>query len=207
MVPSKEYSGDSKLGKKVWATYRGKQTCPECPLKKNGCYAEKSYAGIAFARATENYGNEAETITAYLAGLPKGDKIRHHVSGDFMIDGKIDNDYLTAVLDGHIKRTDLKGWTYTHAWRLLKNTFKDIASLTINASCDNIQGVKEARALGYDTCLVVDKDTAPISVIEGEKIVICPNQVQAKRGVKLTCSDCMLCFKKDRNFTVGFRKH
>ena len=207
MIGTKDYSKDSKLGRGVWATYRGKQTCPaDCALIKK-CYAKKAHTNISFERATENYSNEGETIKAYITSRPKGDKIRHHVSGDFLIDDKADTEYINSVIEGHKKRPDLRGWTYTHAWKVLDNVFKGIKSLTVNASCDTVADIKIARAKGYDTVIVVPKDTAPVSTVDGEKIVICPNQVQAKRGVKLACSDCMLCFKKDRNYTVGFRQH
>jgi hypothetical protein len=208
MIASKNYSQDSKLGFGVWATYRSKDSCPtDCAMYK-ACYAKKGPCGIQFAKATNGgQENDAETIKAYVSSRPKGDKIRHHVAGDLLMNDTPDTDYIQAMVESHKARPDLKAWTYTHAWKRIENVFKGIASLTVNASCDKASDIKEAKAKGFDTCMVVSKNTPAVSVIEGEKVIVCPNQVQAQRGVKLTCSQCMLCFKKDRGYTVGFRQH
>jgi len=207
MIASKNYSADKKLGFGVWATYRAKESCPTFCAMFVKCYAKKGNTNIHFIRASETSQSDPEIISSYIATRPKGDKIRHHVAGDFLENDKTDSQYVNAVIEGHKMRPDLKAWTYTHGWKVLGNIFKGIASLTVNASCDSIADIKEARAMGYDTCMVVAKDSAPVMVVEGEKIVVCPNQVQASRGVNLTCAQCMLCFKKERAYTIGFRQH
>ena len=208
MICSQKYSQDSKLGDQVWATYRSKDSCPTyCAMFKK-CYAKKSFCGIQFAKATElGQENDAEQIKAYIVSRPIGDKIRHHVSGDLLINGKVDKPYIKAIVDAHASRPDLKAWSYTHAWSEIENPSKGLASLTVNASCDSVADIAKARAKGYDTCMVVPKETAPVSIIGGEKVVVCPNQVQKEFGRKKTCADCMLCFKKDRGYTIGFRQH
>jgi hypothetical protein len=115
---------------------------------------------------------------------------------------ELDTDYIAAVLEGHKLRPDLHGWSYTHAWKKFDRN-PSIAGLTINASCDSIADIPKARAKGFDTVVVVPESTKPFSVIDGEKIRVCPAQTKDS----VTCTNCMLCFKENRDFTVGFRVH
>lgn len=205
MITSKNYSQDSKLGNGVWATYRSKDSCPTTCAMYKECYAKKGPCGIQFAKATQGgVQTDSDMIHSYVLSRPEGDKIRHHVAGDFLFQDKIDTEYVNAVIEAHKVRPDLKGWTYTHAWRRFDfNPSTSVPSLNINASCDSVSDIKASRALGFDTCIVVAKDAPKVSKIEGETIVVCPNQIN--KAIK--CSDCMMCFRKDRKFTIGFRKH
>lgn len=150
---------------------------------------------------------DAQVVYQWLANLPQYKKVRHHVSGDFMKEtGSIDDDYLNAVIDGHKVRPDLQGWTYTHAWKHLSGkAVNQVSSLTINASCDTPEEVEEALKDDWPATLVVaeTQESGRIKIGEAEtRLVICPHQTHG-----IQCSDCMLCFRKQRHCVVGFRVH
>lgn len=197
-------SKNAKIGN-VSATYRGKESCPsDCPAFK-ACYAKQGHANIAFIRAgIAKTVSDAVQFTEWLAKLPFARKVRAHVSGDFVKDNsELDMEYTNAFIQASKKRNDLKIWGYTHAWKKMKaNIFKGIHSVNINASCDSIEDIKEAKAMGFDTVTIMP-EIAKTGIYNGERIVICPNQT----NTKVTCETCMLCHRKERNYTIGFRVH
>ena len=197
-------SRNSKIGN-VSATYRGKNTCPStCPAFK-ACYAKAGLTNIQFIKAgIKKEDSDTVQFSNWIAKLPLGRKIRTHVSGDFVKDNNnLDKTYIRGFIRAMLNRPDLKNWGYTHVWNKFKtNVFKNIPSVSMNASCDKVSEIKEARAKGFDTVCIMPLE-AKTGIYDGERIVICPNQTSDK----VTCETCMLCFKKNRNFTIGFRIH
>ncbi len=196
-------SENRKLGN-CGATYRGKMTCPsDCPAFK-ACYGKAGFCNIQF----ENAGKEKEKsdtvqLVKWIASLAQGFKFRMHVTGDFLTDDVMDKTYIRGFMRAMFKRPDLKCWGYTHAWnRFKKNIFKKIASININASCDSISDIKAAKKKGFDTVIVMPVD-AKSGVYDGERIVICP----AQTAQNMNCEKCMICFRKNRDFSIGFRAH
>jgi len=191
-------SGDSDtMG--VRATYR--EVGPTCPqdcemLEKEACYAMSGNTALHARRAPHSK-EDRETIFQYLLKLPPLQKIRHHVSGDFFQDNEIDRSYLGGVLFGHLFREDLRGWTYTHGWDRFEEPI-NLESLTINASCDTREEASRAYRQGWPTTVVLEED---VDEIDGIKVVICPNETDG-----LSCAECMLCARSNRNSIVGFRK-
>lgn len=202
---TKRDSGNAKLGEGVRATYRKVgDTCPqECSLLETGvCYAMHGWVSH-HSDNSEPSREDADELLQYLMSLPGGKKIRHHVSGDFFKDDEPDWKYISAMLKGHTKRPDLKGWVYTHGWRRLPSSLMNSPeSLTTNASCDNLEEAQEAVDQGWPTVVVVDEDSDGEELEDGTPVVICPNQTDG-----LSCSECQLCLKKDRKSVVGFREH
>jgi len=202
---TKQDSGNQKLGDGVRATYREVgPTCPnECELLETEvCYAMKGPTAIHSGDSPPS-NEDADRILEYLMNLPGGKKIRHHVSGDFFLDNEPDWSYITAILHGHRKRSDLNGWTYTHGWkRLYPDLMNSTESLTCNASCDTIEEAHTAYDNGWPTVVVVPPDSEGGYTEDGTKVVVCPYQTD-----DITCSDCMLCTQQDRNFIIGFREH
>ncbi len=205
----KQDSSNSKLGKKVRATYREVgPTCPQsCPhLQKSVCYALYGFVNI-HAKKSPYHGTDAQRVHDWLLNLPRGHKVRHHVSGDFMEpSGQVDEEYVDSLLAAHEARSDLQGWSYTHAWDQLKSSrLNSTKSLTVNASCDSLEEVEEALEAGWPSTMVVDQnaESKPLK-IDGQKarLVICPHQTHG-----IQCSECMLCFRKARSCVVGFRVH
>jgi hypothetical protein len=204
-------SGNSKLtgGRKdipFYATYREVgTTCPStCPLLNAGCYAQAGNVAIqARGRVSANDGS---VFLNALDRVPTGGIVRLHVSGDVLKDGDkngsdtLDVDYLDALIKGATLRPDVSFYGYTHAWRLIDRArFLFPANFVLNASCDTVDEVTEARSAGWDTVTVVPHD------VKGKRfgdVVVCPNQT-----VGLSCAECKLCFKSERKLTVAFKAH
>jgi len=183
-----------------YATYREVGTsCPtNCSLLNNGCYAQ---FGNVRLQSIGTYSTEdGKVFLRELKRIPHGAALRLHVSGDVMADGDLDVDYLDAIILGAKERPDVKMYGYTHAWRVIdRKRFVFPENLTLSASCEQPEEVKEARAAGWDTVIVLPYD------IKGKRfgdVVVCPNQT-----VGMTCDKCRLCFKPNRSLTVGFKAH
>jgi hypothetical protein len=74
---------------------------------------------------------------------------------------------------------------YTHQWRTLSARYADY----LMASCDTLQDVEDARALGYRTFVVTpDVDTV---IATDERIITCPASPEA--GARVQCLECRLC--------------
>jgi hypothetical protein len=184
-------------------------TCPSsCPLLNNGCYAQN---GNTAMHQRDRYSeNDAQVMKDSAKTLKPNSYFRHHVSGDLFItnskDGSlnVDTDYLNAVLDVAKERPDVTFYSYTHGYKSLDNLPEQTPkNLTINASCDNLEQVKDAKNKGWATVIVVSENEKRKRYNEdGIDIVVCPNQTSS-----LTCSQCKLCFKQDRKFTVAFQAH
>ncbi|AYJ74711.1 hypothetical protein phiFa_10 [Thermus phage phiFa] len=194
-----------KLGS-VYRTYRpvGK-TCPtECPLLNNGCYAQSGPTAIHAKRSADSDGWKEKLLT-----LPPKSKIRYLVSGDWFIDDQPDWDTISAILEVHAKRPDLRGWSYTHGWRRLDaSLFNALPNLTVNASTESEEDALRAVANGWPTVRVVPEDFP--KRVETDQVVylVCPNQTNKA----ITCDKCQLCLRKDRAINgkpvvVAFRAH
>lgn len=190
-------------GKRVpfYATYRAVgPTCPStCALLDAGCYAQ---GGNVNLHQRGRYSlNDGALFLAGLAFIPPGATVRLHVSGDVMLDGALDVDYLRAMIDGAAARPDVTFFGYTHAWKLIdRAVFVFPANFVLNASCDGPADVDAARAAGWDTTTVVPSDTPWRR--EGDTVV-CPQQTVES----LSCAECKLCMRSDRSITVAFRAH
>ena len=78
------------------------------------------------------------------------------------------------------------------------------SGLTINASADTVEQAKLYFELGLPTVLVVAENHPKDSVVDGMRVIICPNQSTA---AKPTCLQCQLCQVVDRDYVIGFRAH
>jgi hypothetical protein len=120
-----------------------------------------------------------------------------------IVDTEPDWPYIDAVLNAHRVRLDLQGWTYTHGWRELDADYmNDVPSLCWNASCDTADEAVEALKAGWPTTVVVGKGYEGGFLEDGTRVVVCPFETHG-----ITCSDCMLCFRKKRSCVVGFPVH
>lgn len=208
MIKLVKSSSNSKLGKGVATSYRAVgQTCPSsCQhLQSNSCYA--MFGFVALHQRKAGYGkSDGEKAYDFIKSLPSGAVLRHHVSGDFFVDDKPDEDYIGNILKGHKERPDIAGWTYTHGWKQLNSKEMNSSNLAVNASCDNVPDLIKAISDGWPATITVSEDTDNHVInINDEKIhiVICPQQ----QNSDVTCKDCGLCIRKDRKSVVGFRLH
>ncbi len=96
---------------------------------------------------------------------------------------------------------------YTHHWRAEEaQPLKDI----FRASCQTIEEVEEARAMGWSATLIVSQDTPKrLTLPNGEKAFVCPARYNVPDKKDITCNDCTLCKvdEKTADKTVMFRVH
>jgi len=207
LILSKNDSGNKKLGKKIRTTYR--PVGPSCPatcqhLKSGSCYADFGRTAM-HARGSQATESDGERLVDWVSSMPKGRVVRHHVSGDIMRNGVIDDDYVDAIYRAHARRPDIPGWGYTHAWRMISPLKLNHDSLTFNASCDSLEQVDEAIDAGWSATVTLEHMEAPDHVIKtpkGRRVVVCPEQTSGT-----PCSKCKLCWKGDRKAVVGFLLH
>lgn len=220
LVLAVEKSQDRKLSKtaNVSATWVAQQSCPPCPLRNNGCYAEVSFSGIQSRRlnraATNTHLPEAKLRrrlareeAAAIRGLSGLRQLRVHVVGDCPTADSA-KQVGAAMLD-HQAKHGKAAWTYTHAWPTVPATAWQGANVV--ASCNSVAEVAAARKRGYGTTVIVPAHpTNKIYTHGGERIIPCPAQF-APRGHRftVTCEHCTLCKRPDwlreNKLSVGFQ--
>ena len=215
-----ERTGNRKLSNQgnLSATSVPQQTChDDCPLKRNGCYAESFRAGIH----TWRLNHKAEKMKLGLAKLrlrlAKQEareigrltgtrKLRVHVVGDCA--DPVSAGIVGEAMVKHQAKHGKPAWTYTHSWRHIKHEAWNGA--TVLASCEKPEQVSQARTQGYQCVLIVpDHPTNKIYQYHGLNIVPCPAQFVYNGERRVTCEDCNLCQRPDilreRNLVVGFQ--
>lgn len=211
-----EESENGKTGK-ISATYASQKSCPkDCVLRNDGCYAEKSYAGMTTRRLNQSEDTAAAIAKAEAEAIDKLTgklDLRVHVVGDCKTDKEAK--IVSSAMLRHKAKRGKKAYTYTHAWRdVLHASWQGAAVL---ASCDSIDDLPLAKARGYATAFVARKGTelfrrfkalGKAAVVDGHKLVPCPYQVSAK---KPQCVQCRLCFDaaklRDIDITILFLEH
>ena len=219
-------SGNAKLGRAA-TTLVARQSCPtSCAFREKGCYAEydnnrvhwdRITAGAAHKSPLQLAAAEAEAID----GLPADRDLRLHVAGDsttiagtqhiaaacarYMDRGRVPLVIRRGRRDPAFRARRPHVWAYTHAWREVPR--EAWGRVSILASCETADDVREAHARGYAAALVVsqfDQDAA--YEVDGVKVVPCPQQTRDK-----TCTECRLCFNEARlrgaGLAIGFAIH
>lgn len=194
-------SEDSKLttdpkNRPIAVTYAAQQSCPlTCPFRGNGCYAETGHTLITTRRVN---GAGAELTPEAIAleeawairALPAGWPLRLHVVGDCSTDKAAQ--IVSEAADEYRARVGSPVWTYTHAWRDVERA--SWGNVSVLASCETAEDVKDAVARGYATAIVVtDRDSIPAD-LGGTKPFLCPQQT----GARPDCASCMVCAKDTR---------
>lgn len=189
-------------------------TCPTTcaflpkPLGGNGkCYANGRINGTVAKLAAD------VTVSDAAAKINKGKAkdakyLRDRVVGDIMAGPReaqtVDLGYVFAVAD-LAAETDLIAYGYTHAYDQLSQT--DVLAIAatgyvMNASCDTVEGLERAVALGMPTTYAGD-DLVDGEVVAGRRVITCPEQT----GRVPDCATCGLCAKPNRAVTVRFLMH
>lgn len=195
-------SSNKKTGP-IPVTYRTLDTCPtECafhPSKKGGCYATGRLFGLAEKHGKAD--SDAEILAELVRFTPPRSAIRFNVTGDVVLDDDVDFDHIEWLNDFARQRPDAKPILYSHAWRRLDPGWFDFP---VNASCETVEDVRKARALGWQTVITVPYDDDPLlgTPIDDSMVVRCP--AEYRTGVD--CATCQLC-AKDRSSTVAFTTH
>lgn len=194
-------SGNKKTGVMA-VTYRmvGQTCTSSCPFLGNGCYAQSGNVNL-WQNRSEYSEKDGLLLFRFIQSLPDNYMLRHHVSGDVFINDKVDWEYITWMNKASAARPDIKQFTYTHGWKEIgQNPFSGVV---VNASCETVEKVTEARELGYPAVMVVPSDDTRVSWREnGMKFRTCPQQLG-----QTTCTTCKLCAKQDREQVIVFRAH
>lgn len=221
-------SSNAKTGD-IIQSYSARSTCPEsCAFKHNGCYADGYYTRKQWDRCEDKQDKRYVINKDHLRlGLLEGafSKLRkdpsrsvlfrHNVAGDLAIEGTsvIDVnrvDSIAEAIEGANKVVNgaIKGYTYTHCEINLNasDIIHDAASkgFLINASCETVQEVKHAKALGINSVIASVDPQETIKELKDNGLhgVQCP--AQTKDGV--SCDTCRLC-ARDRKAVVIFGVH
>lgn len=219
-------SSNKKTGD-IIQSYSSRATCPEkCPLKAEGCYADGYRTRKLWDRcdnpedpryvATYDQLRLAllEATIQHIKGSPNV-LFRHNVAGDVAIEGTsvIDVSRVNTLTDA-IKYVNtlfpdsLTGYTYTHCEisEYAAGIIHEAASngFLINASCETVSEVMQAKALGINTVItsVNPEETKKALKASGIVGVQCPAQTHADRN----CEECRLC-ARDRKATIIFEVH
>ncbi len=220
-----ERSGDTKLSSRrgVSATWASQASCPPCPLRKNGCYAETGNSGIHTHRLNKVAEGEALALGVPLddptlqrdialqeaegiGGLTGTRKLRVHVVGDCATNQAAQ--IVGKAMVKHQAKHGMAAWTYTHAWREVPH--KAWQGASVLASCESPSDVKVARGLGYGTALIVPPHPSnKVYDYLGERVIPCPAQFTYGGVRKVTCEDCTLCQRptwlRDNKVSIGFQ--
>lgn len=188
------------------------KSCPDsCQLKQNGCYAKTSFVGIQWRQLDNGtHGIEWDDFISQLSGLPYGSIFRHNVAGDLPHDnGVILGDKIMQMTNALKRKT---GFTYTHHVLSFENIanikYANSHGFTVNASCDNLNQVDNAMALGIPAATILPEVSEKVTYTPaGNKVITCP----ATYNDKIQCSNCgsgkPLCARADRSYAIGFPVH
>ena len=184
-------------------------TCPDaCPLKKNGCYADMSFAGIHWRKLDNpDYGYSWDEYCKAVKALPKGHKLRHNIAGDLLHENGVINAVALVQLVAASKHID--AFTYTHHAvnphnaELIKSANNN--GFTINLSANNLHQADEYKRLNIGPVVVLmpeqcDKVTTTPA---GNTVIQCP----ATYMDDIDCSKCLICANATRKAIIGFPAH
>lgn len=203
-------TGNRKTGP-VAATYASiRSTCPPCPLRDNGCYAQGGHVAFTVRRLDRAGASTVEAAHAEARLVEAGPvypatPLRLHVSGDASTIYAAQRLALAAAV--YRRRRGGPVWTYTHAWRDVPRGAWG-RSVSVLGSIENAADAAAVRAQGYAPALVVARfpNGARAFTREGVRYVPCPEQT---RGVQ--CVRCRLCFDadalRDRGHGIAFAAH
>lgn len=181
--------------------------CPDtCSLKNNGCYAENFRLGAAWKKDLTK-GFMFEDLVSAIRKLPKGSLWRHNEAGDFSQDGNgnINANELELLINAN---KDKNGFTYTHHVPNKHNAklvkYANDRGFTINLSAESLTQADDYYNLKVGPVVT-------LLPIESEKVTLTPNGVRVVKCPatyqELTCSECKMCQRSNRNYIIGFPAH
>lgn len=215
-----EKSANAKTGM-MSATYTGYQTCPDsCMMKpeigpsgefqSSPCYASCDFVGITMHRITK----AAVNTDLIQIAIQECDGI-DSLSGKNILRLKVGGDTPNSLYAGMLAKS-CESYTakhgqatygYTHNWANIERA--SFGGISMLASCDSIADIATAKARGYATATVVSEfpQGNKLFVIDGNKLLPCPNQINAA----VQCTDCKLCCHdanlRKHDLTIAFIAH
>lgn len=186
-----------------------KSTCPTCPLKSNGCYAEGGPLRLHWDKVSDGTrGVDLEQFCNEVRALPKRQLWRWTQAGDLPGDHDlIDEVALQQLVQANRGR---RGFGFTHydpgrgdngVAVLMANT----NGFTMNLSANNLEHADELLAHDVGPVVVVlpSDATKPLRTPAGNFVAICP----ATQRDDVTCATCGICAHPTRKAIIGFPAH
>lgn len=186
-----------------------KSTCPSCPLKGNGCYAEGGPLRLHWDKVSDGArGGTLPEFCADIRKLPRHQLWRWAQAGDLPgHDDRIDGAALEQIVQANHGRC---GFGFTHYDpKTPANKAALVAAnangFTINLSADSLERADELAALGAGPVVVVLPigATKPTRTPEGRFVAVCPATVRDD----VTCATCGICAHATRKAIIGFPAH
>ena len=189
-------SGNTKIGTNCAVTTSPIQTCPECALMDNGCYAQNFPLDRVWKRISEGeWGEPWEAHLKSIRQLPMGRFLRVNQAGDFPPSEdrtQVDRQKCLDLAKASGARSKT-AWAYTH-YLPEGNTevFQEMTDhgLTVNLSANSPAQALEFMESGLPVTTIAKEDFKS-QVIDGVRFVVCP----AVGNKHLTCSGG--CVKHD----------
>jgi len=224
------YSGNIKLGKNVSVISRpvgvGKTgTCPSgCPFLERGCYAKIIEGRMPNTRkfAENNVITSLEEIFLFLAESKKiRNDVRIHERGDFLLDGKLDIEYLNNWKKALTRFNKNKSgyipkiWVYTHVYHRKVADLQKYGVI-VYASVHTEDDIKQAKKAGFKLFAIdskiqkkrrvkgIQSVSSYIDLPALGRTLVCPEQRMGDTK-NITCSTCNYCTTGKGN--IAFLKH
>lgn len=184
----------------------GNETCPDsCPLKSNGCYADRQPMWFHWNKVSKGLrGVDWGGFLALIKALPTGQLWRHNQAGD--LPGENEQLNVKMLNELVLANAEKRGFTFTHkpltSIAVVAIRKANENGLTINISADNEVEADHAKGLGLPVALVVDAHAENFTTKAGNRVVICP----AQRSKAVTCATCGICAISSRKSIIGFRR-
>ena len=201
-------SGNKKTGP-IPVTTSSRSTCPTCPLKGNGCYAEGGPLRLHWDKvSTGGRGGTLDELCDEIRTLPKRQLWRWAQAGDLPGDhDRIDVMAMAELVDANDRR---HGFAFTHydprvGVNALAITEANARGFTVNMSANDLEHADELHALGIGPVVVVlpIDQTKPTKTPAGRHVSVCPAAVRDD----VTCASCGICAVPHRRAIIGFPAH
>lgn len=197
------------------ATYVAQQSCPECVLRGNGCYAETGPMAWGTTTQVNKAGKgktpfqlaqiERRMIQMHAVDLDAiGRPLRLHVVGDCKTPAAARE--VAKGAEVWNKTTGGKVWTYTHAWGKVER--KHWGDVSVLASVEDIRDLSKAWHRGYAPAMIVPRfeNGAKAWKLGEWNVIPCPEQT-----LGIGCRKCGLCMRdswlRESKSVIGFRPH
>ena len=201
-------SGNKKTGP-IPVSTSSKSTCPTCPLKGNGCYAESGPLRLHWNKVSDGArGSDLAQFCNEVRALPKHQLWRWAQAGDLPgADDVIDVAALEQLTQANRGR---RGFGFTHYDPAIPTNAAALVAantngFTINLSAGSLAEADRLAALDVGPVAVVlpIDATKPTTTPAGRFVAICP----ATQRDDVTCATCGICAHPTRRAIVGFPAH
>lgn len=201
-------SGNKKTGP-IPVSTSSRSTCPTCPLKGNGCYAESGPLRLHWNMVSNaTRGTDLEQFCNEVRALPKRQLWRWAQAGDLPgCNDLIDEAALGQLVQANRGR---RGFGFTHydagiAANAAALTSANTNGFTLNLSANNLEDADRLAALDVGPVAVVvpTGTTKPLRTPQGRFVAICP----ATQRDDVTCATCGICAHPTRKAIIGFPAH